>query len=85
MKGWEIILQANNIHRKASVAILIFDKIDFKVTKTTRQRWTLYSDKRDTTSRKQHFLESICTQSGSTKIYKATTHSIKGRNQSKQS
>ena len=36
VKGWEMILQANSIHGKAGVAILISDKIDLKVTKVTR-------------------------------------------------
>ena len=31
-------LQTNNIHRKASVAILISDKIDFKIAKVTRDK-----------------------------------------------
>ena len=31
-----MILQANNIHRKAVVAILIPNKIGFKITKVTR-------------------------------------------------
>ena len=31
-------LQTNNIHRKASVAILISDKIDFKITKVKRDK-----------------------------------------------
>ena len=33
-----MILQTNNIHRKAGVAILTFDKIDFKLTKGTRDK-----------------------------------------------
>ena len=37
-KGWKIILQANNIHRKSGVDILISDKIYFKITKVTRDR-----------------------------------------------
>ena len=31
-------LQSNNIHRKAGVAILISEKIDFKITKVTRDK-----------------------------------------------
>ena len=38
VKGWKIILQVNSIHRKAGVAILISDKIDFKI-KVTRDKW----------------------------------------------
>ena len=38
VKGWEMILQANSIHGKAGVAILISDKIDFKITRVTRDK-----------------------------------------------
>ena len=37
-KGWKIILQANNIHRKVGVAILISDKMNFKITKVTTDK-----------------------------------------------
>ena len=33
-----MILQANSIHRKADVAIVIVDKIDFKITKVTKNK-----------------------------------------------
>ena len=33
-----MILQANSIHRKAGVAILLSDKVDFKKTKVTRDK-----------------------------------------------
>ena len=35
-----MILQANNIHRKAGIAILTCDKIDFKITKVTKDKKT---------------------------------------------
>ena len=38
VKGWKIILQANNTHRKACIAILISDKKDFKITKVIRDK-----------------------------------------------
>ena len=31
VKGWKTILQANNEHKEAGVAILISDKADFKI------------------------------------------------------
>ena len=37
MKGWNTILQANGKQKKASVVILISDKADFKIKKTTRE------------------------------------------------
>ena len=38
LKGWKIIFQANNIHRKEEVAIFISDKMDFNMTKVTRNK-----------------------------------------------
>ena len=38
VKVWKMIVQANSIHRKACVAILISDKTDFKITKVTRDK-----------------------------------------------
>ena len=37
-KRWKTILQANGIHRKAGVAILVSDKIDFRITKVTKDK-----------------------------------------------
>ena len=37
-KGWRKICQANGEQKKAGVAILISDKIDFKVTKIKRDK-----------------------------------------------
>ena len=33
VKGWNMIFQANGIKRKVGVAVLILDKIDFKIKK----------------------------------------------------
>ena len=38
VKGWKKILCANGNQKKASVAILISDKIDFKIKKITRDK-----------------------------------------------
>uniref|UniRef100_A0A9L0R3T4 exodeoxyribonuclease III n=1 Tax=Equus caballus TaxID=9796 RepID=A0A9L0R3T4_HORSE len=38
VKGWRTILQANNKQKKAGVAILISDKIDFKTKTVTRNK-----------------------------------------------
>ena len=43
VKGWKKIFHANRDQKKAGVAILISDKIDFK---TKRQRRTLHNDQR---------------------------------------
>ena len=38
VKWWNKILQANSIHRKEGIVMLISDKIDFKITKLTRDK-----------------------------------------------
>ena len=38
IKGWRKIYQANKEQKKVGVAILISDKIDFKATKTKRDK-----------------------------------------------
>ena len=38
VRGWKKILHANENYRKAGVAILIFDKIDFKIKKVKLDR-----------------------------------------------
>ena len=38
IKGWRMIYQANRQQKKAEVAILIADKIDFKATKIRRDK-----------------------------------------------
>ena len=38
MRGWENIFHANGKQKKAGVAILISDKIDLKIKKSTRDK-----------------------------------------------
>ena len=38
VKGWKMILQADGSQKKAGVAILISDKIDFKTKTITREK-----------------------------------------------
>ena len=40
VRGWKKLLHANVNQRKERVAILISDKIDFKINKITRERDT---------------------------------------------
>ena len=42
LRIWKKILCANVNHRKAGVAILISDKIDFKIKKVTRDKEGYY-------------------------------------------
>ena len=46
VRGWKKIFHANGNQKKAGVAILISDKIDFKIKNgNIRQRRSLYNDK----------------------------------------
>ena len=38
MRGWKTIFHANGKQKKAGVAILISDKIDFKIKKITKDK-----------------------------------------------
>ena len=42
MRGWKNIFHANGKQKKAGVAILISDKIDFKIKKITRDKEGYY-------------------------------------------
>ena len=44
MRGWKKIFHANGNQKKAGVAILISDKIDFKIDYYKRQRRTQHND-----------------------------------------
>ena len=46
VRGWKKIFHANRDQKKAGVAILISDKIDFKTKAVKRQRRTLHNDQR---------------------------------------
>ena len=46
VKGWKKIFHANRDQKKAGVAILISEKIDFKTKAMKRQRRTLHNDQR---------------------------------------
>ena len=46
VKGWKKIFHANRDQKKAGVAILISDKIDFKTKAVKRQRRPLHNDQR---------------------------------------
>ena len=46
VKGWKKISRTNRDQKKAGVAILISDKIDFKTKAVKRQRRTLHNDQR---------------------------------------
>ena len=44
LKGWKKIFHTNGDQKKAGVAILISDKIDFEIKTVKRERRTLHND-----------------------------------------
>ena len=73
VKGWKKILHANGDQKKAGVATLISDKIDFKGCEK-RQRRTLHNNQRINPRRSYNNYKYICTQIKSTAISKANTN-----------
>ena len=73
VKGCEKIFHANGDQKKAGVAILISDKIDFKI-KAVKRDTTLHNDQRITPTRRYNNYKYICTQYRSTIIYKANAN-----------
>jgi exonuclease III len=45
VKGWKKIYQANGPPKQAGIAILMSDKVDFKLTLIKRQRRTFHTNK----------------------------------------
>ena len=79
LKGWKKILHANRGQKKAGVAILISDKIDFK-TKAVKETRTLHNNQRINPRRRYNNYKYICTQHRSTTICKTNTNNYERRN-----
>ena len=74
IKGWKKTYQANGEQKKAGVAILVSDKMDFKPIKITRDKETYYiTVKRINASRRTNYPKYIHTQYRSTQIHKASS------------
>ena len=71
VKGWKKNFHANRDQKKAGVAILISDKIDFKTDCGKRQRRSLHNDQRINPRRYNNY---ICTQHRSTGICKTNAN-----------
>ena len=71
-KGWEQIFQANGQGKKAGVAILLSDKIDFqrRAIRRERPRRSLHNSQRKNPPRRHKHCKYICTQHRSTQIHK---------------
>ena len=73
LKGWKKIFHGNRDQKKAGVAILISDNIDFKTKAVKRQRRTLPNDQR-INSRRYNNYKYIRTQHKSTVICKTNAN-----------
>ena len=82
VKGWKKVFHANGDQKKAGVATLISEKIDFKTKAVKRQRRSLHNDQRINPRRRYNNYKYICTQHGSTTVCK--TNSIKYERRNKQ-
>ena len=74
VKGWKMIFHANRDQKKAGVAILISDKIDFKTKAVKRQRRSLHNDQKINPRRRYNNYKYICTQHRSTAICKTNAN-----------
>ena len=80
VRGWKKIFHANGNQKKAGVAILISDKIDFKIKNVTRDKEGLHNDQGIKLRRRYTKYKYLCTQHRSTSIHKATANSYKRGN-----
>ena len=81
VKGWKKIFQANRDEKKAGLAILISNKIDFKTKAVKeRQRRTLHNDQRMNPRRRYNNYKYICTQHRSIAICKTNANNYESGN-----
>ena len=71
------IFHANGHQKKAGVAILIPDKIDFKIKTVTRNKEGHYIMIKGSIRRRCNNYKDLCTQHRSTSIHKAEANSHK--------
>ena len=78
MREWKTVFHANGNQKKAGVAILIPDKIDFKIKTVTRDKEGHYIMIKGSIQEEDMTFKYICTQ---TKIYKADINGNKRKNE----
>ena len=72
MKGWKKIFHANGEQKKAGVAILLSDKIDFKMKAVKRDKEGHYMMIKGSIQEEDY--KYLCTQYRSTAVCKANTN-----------
>ena len=77
VRGWKKIVHANGDQKKAGIAILISDKIDFKMKKGQGQ--SLPNDQRVNPRRRYKNCKYICNQHRIISIYNVTANNLKRR------
>ena len=80
VKGWKQIFQANGQEKKAGVAILISDKIDFqRKGHKERPRRSLHNTQRKNPPRRHKHCKYICNQHRSTQTHKENPDGLQER------
>ena len=80
VRGWKKIFHANGNQKKAGVAILISDRIDFKIKSITRDKEGHYIMIKRSIQEDINNCKYFCTQHRSTSIYNANANSHKRGN-----
>ena len=81
VKGWRKIFHATNREKKAGIAVLVSDKIDFKTKKVTRDKEEHYiMIKRSIQKRRYNHCKYLCNQHSITYICETNINRIKGGN-----
>ena len=82
VRGWKKIFHANGNQKTAGVAILISNKIEFKMKNILRDKERHYiNDQRINPRRRYNKCKYLCTQHRFTTIYEATANNLKRTNQ----
>ena len=80
MKGGTKTFHTNGNQKKAGVAVLISNKIDFQIKMVIRDKEGHYVMIKGSIQEEDITIVNICTHYRSTSTYKATTNGLKERN-----